>query len=46
MKPKKRLPSLSEEGKLLQKPETDPQGSWTGVPAEPEEQPVQDVDDL
>ena len=25
---------------------TDPQGSWTGVPADPEEQPVQDADDL
>lgn len=25
---------------------TDPQGSWTGVPADPEEKPVQDADDL
>ena len=25
---------------------TDPQGSWTGVPADPEETPVQDADDL
>lgn len=25
---------------------TDPQGSYTGVPEEKEEQPVQDVDDL
>ena len=25
---------------------TDPQGSWTGVPADPTEKPVQDADDL
>ena len=25
---------------------TDPQGSWTGVPAIPDEVPVQDADDL
>jgi len=25
---------------------TDPQGSWTGLPADPEEEPVQDADDL
>ena len=25
---------------------TDPQGSWTGVPADPDEVPVQDADDL
>ena len=25
---------------------TDPQGSWTGVPLDPEETPVQDADDL
>ena len=25
---------------------TDPQGSWTGVPREPCEKPVQDADDL
>lgn len=27
-------------------PETDPQGSYTGVPENPEEKPVQDADDL
>ncbi len=27
-------------------PVTDPQGSWTGVPADPRETPVQDADDL
>ncbi len=25
---------------------TDPQGSWTGLPADPEDLPVQDADDL
>ena len=25
---------------------TDPQGSWTGTPADPYETPVQDADDL
>ena len=25
---------------------TDPQGSWTGKPEDPMEQPVQDADDL
>lgn len=25
---------------------TDPQGSWTGLPADPYEVPVQDADDL
>lgn len=25
---------------------TDPQGSWTGVPVDPYEKPVQDADDL
>ena len=25
---------------------TDPQGSWTGLPENPEELPVQDADDL
>ncbi len=26
--------------------DTDPQGSYTGIPADPLEQPVQDADDL
>ncbi len=30
----------------LQSPETDPQGSWTGVPEGPDLEPVQDADDL
>ena len=28
------------------RPKTDPQGSYTGVPEHPQEQPVQDADDL
>ncbi|MBS5671103.1 MAG: hypothetical protein ACLSV7_10855 [Oscillospiraceae bacterium] len=30
----------------FQAAKTDPQGSWTGVPADPDEVPVQDADDL
>lgn len=30
----------------LQARETDPQGSWTGVPEDRYEDPVQDADDL
>lgn len=29
-----------------QSAKTDPQGSWTGAPADPDETPVQDADDL
>ena len=29
-----------------QSAKTDPQGSWTGTPADPYEVPVQDADDL
>lgn len=31
---------------LWQSAKTDPQGSWTGTPADPWEEPVQDADDL
>ena len=31
---------------LWQSAKTDPQGSWTGTPADPYETPVQDADDL
>ena len=31
---------------LCQSAKTDPQGSWTGTPADPYETPVQDADDL
>ena len=30
----------------LQARKTDPQGSWTGIPADRYEEPVQDADDL
>ncbi len=30
----------------LQSVMTDPQGCWTGVPADPDDVPVQDADDL
>lgn len=38
----------NQDGKEFQtRPSTtDPLGSWTGVPEEPEEEPVQDADDL
>ena len=31
---------------IWQSAKTDPQGSWTGAPADPDETPVQDADDL
>ena len=31
---------------IWQSAKTDPQGSWTGTPADPDEIPVQDADDL
>ena len=31
---------------VWQSARTDPQGSWTGTPADPDETPVQDADDL
>lgn len=41
---------IKQEKKLtadpFHRPMTDPQGSYTGVPEDPEEKPVQDVDDL
>ena len=30
----------------MKAPKTDPDGSWTGVPKNPGEEPVQDADDL
>lgn len=35
-----------EKQDTFHRPMTDPQGSYTGVPEDPEEKPVQDVDDL
>ncbi len=42
---KKKQASKKEE-KIFHHPTTDPQGSYTGVPENPEEKPVQDADDL
>ncbi len=36
----------SQENSGFQSVKTDPQGSYTGVPAVPDETPVQDADDL
>lgn len=43
---KKNGSNLKNGGKLFYRPMTDPQGSYTGVPEEPGEKPVQDADDL
>ena len=43
---KKDHPELVPEIFAQQPSFTDPQGSWTGVPFDPEETPVQDADDL
>jgi len=49
MRFKKKIPILFPPGSLFA-PETeviaDPYGSYTGIPEEPLEMPVQDVDDL
>ena len=45
----KKHPNPEEKAKKLSHlghPQTDPQGSWTGQPADPCEVPVQDADDL
>lgn len=36
----------AREMSQLGHPKTDPQGSWTGQPADPYDVPVQDADDL
>ncbi len=51
MSEKKRKKSIDPMGKAMemtiwQSAKTDPQGSYTGCPADPFEVPVQDVDDL
>ena len=43
---KKLFSSDSLMGLQPQRIDTDPLGSYTGVPQEPEEEPVQDADDL
>lgn len=37
---------IAMEMTIWQHAKTDPQGSWTGTPADPSEIPVQDADDL
>ena len=50
MKRKKISPKLFTTDSLMglqpQRIDVDPLGSYTGVPADPEETPVQDADDL
>jgi hypothetical protein len=40
------IPFTKEKFDFLGMMRTDPMGSYTGVPADPLEQPVQDADDL
>ena len=42
---KRKIAKLNED-ETFHRPKTDPQGSYTGVPENPKEQPVQDADDL
>lgn len=47
MKEKKKAPmAKAMDLTSWQSAKTDPQGSWTGTPADPWEKPVQDADDL
>lgn len=45
-KRKKQTPDPVQQIMQQQPSTTDPQGSWTGLPAEANELPVQDADDL
>ena len=38
--------TIKEEKQPFYRPKTDPQGSYTGVPEQAREMPVQDADDL
>ena len=42
----KKKPASKQQEKIFHRPTTDPQGSYTGVPENPEEKAVQDADDL
>ena len=50
MKRKRKIPIFFTSGSLMEpQPEqiaVDPMGSYTGVPADPTENPIQDADDL
>ncbi len=45
---RKKQPKQDVVGQILATPPsaTDPQGSWTGLPLDADEKPVQDADDL
>ncbi len=44
---KRKKPQSGDPLETIRTPSfTDPQGSWTGVPLDPCEEPVQDADDL
>lgn len=45
-RPENRTMRKAREMSQFTAAKTDPQGSWTGQPLDPEEIPVQDVDDL
>jgi len=45
-KPERDVMKKAREMSRLDHVQTDPQGSWTGRPADPREEPVQDADDL
>lgn len=45
-KKQQRIDAVVDKMTSMQKPMTDPQGMYTGVPADPYEDPVQDADDL
>lgn len=44
--PAKKKPFKPAETTPLISPKTDPQGMYTGVPIAPNEEPIQDADDL
>ena len=46
LKKSRMLPGFPPQFLPPEKIETDPQGSYTGIPEEGDEAPVQDVDDL
>lgn len=44
--PPKKKPFRPAETTPMTSPGTDPQGMYTGVPADPKEKPIQDADDM
>ena len=41
---RKKIPPIDKI--KIETSKTDPLGSWTGVPCDPEDEPIQDADDL